>query len=648
MKVTLTTSARVAVLLLLSLGVSAQQPATGVNELRKQIQDLVVIDRSESTPEEVKFLNRKFIRERQMRLRSLLEQRIAALNKYQSAVSGIIAPEEKAQIQETIRDLEKEMKDLDLAISNSSDTGTAEAAAVTNTRQPIPTMVSSAGSDSTPISANPSPELRSIRRPVAAAPRRIRPAALAMPPQEGESSADKAVEQFKTQLEREKSNIVDEVVQDLTGTADDARVAAAEVFGPLQNPTAFAKILSMNVFPQTRFVHEIESARVDKQVGGPASNAGTTSLVSKGSVPAILGFAVENGGLTRTNEGTTLTFRGNPVGLVDALMGKGFIDSYEDDSLTIKRLRRFSFALSYDTSLGDTPNVFAGNRQQLSSYSFRYEFFNHRDPRDPRYAVRWARLVTDNAQPVATDTNRVQNLFSRDATLKAWLEDARKAIANAPDGMVESVTRAKLAELEQLTLSLAVQNAVNNFSQSFSAYRAKRDELLNVVANGPIFTVDYVNSRRPGLIDTSNIKFIYSTGVVEGKASLTFNGDATFFNSHPGAGMKRLRDYDFSTQLDIPLGDPRGFGQFDLSFAGQFKRLAQDEVVNGTTIATKGNIGTLNLKLEVPIKNLGIKLPLAFTYSNRTEFDLKKELRANFGFAFDPDMLFNLLKPFSK
>ena len=654
MKAILTTSCRAAAFLFLSFAVvapiGAQQPeAAGVNELRKQIQELVVIDRSESTPEEVKTLNRKFIRERQARLRRLLEQRIAAMNKYQAAVSGITGTEEKGQIQDAIRDLDKEMKDLDLALSDGRDpSAAAEAATLTRSGDPIPEMVSS--TKKTDDGSRPAAGSSTRGRP-STVNRHLSPrpsATLAVQPGAQPASAEKAVEQFKSQLEIEKSNIVDEVVQDVTGTSARERETAAEVFGPLQNPTAFAKILSMNLFPQTTFVHEIESARVDKQVGGPASNAGSTSLVSKGSIPAILGFAVESGGLTRTNQGTTITFRGNPVGLVDALSGKGFIDSYEDDSLTIRRLRKFSFALSYDTSLGDTPNIFAGNRQQLSSYSFRYEFFNHRDPRDARYAAKWAQLVIDNAQPVARDANRVQDLFLRDATLRAWLEEARKAIFDAPDGMVESVTRAKLAELEQLTLSLAVQNAVNNFSQSFSAYRSERDQLLNAVANGPIFTVDYVNSRRPGLIDTSNIKFIYTTGVVEGRASLTLNGDATFFNSHPGPGMKRLRNYDFSTQLDIPLGDPRGFGQFDLSFAGQFKRLAEDEVVDGTVIATKGNIGTFNLKLEVPIKNLGIKFPLAFTYSNRTEFDLKKQLRANFGFAFDPDILYNLLKPFSK
>src|SRR6185369_717492 len=54
------------------------------------------------------------------------------------------------------------------------------------------------------------------------------------------------------------------------------------------------------------FVATAEDVRVDKQVGGSNSNSGSTSLVSKGSIPSILGYAVENGGLARDINGTTI------------------------------------------------------------------------------------------------------------------------------------------------------------------------------------------------------------------------------------------------------------------------------------------------------------------------------------------------------
>ena len=75
----------------------------------------------------------------------------------------------------------------------------------------------------------------------------------------------------------------------------------------------------------------VEDARTDKQVGAPAG-AGSTSLVSKGSVPGILGFAVENGALTQTTSSTTVTLRGNLVGWLDLLKNQDFILSYQDGS----------------------------------------------------------------------------------------------------------------------------------------------------------------------------------------------------------------------------------------------------------------------------------------------------------------------------
>jgi len=648
MKAKLTTSITIALIFLATFAAQAQQRETiSVTDLRKEIQELVIIDRNESTLPDVKDLNRKFIKERQTQLRLLLTQRISALSKYQASVSAIIGREEKMQVQEAIDDLQKELKDLDTEIAGSAaPAATVEKPILAAVRPQTSEITRSTNTDPRSEPATNSSNLANAIRTSPGLPQ-------TQPTKASEAkAADQATEDFRLEVERDTNRIVAEIVKDVRGTTGAERKTAAAGFGPTQNPANYAKILALgltrSVLPREQFNSEIESARVDKQVGGAASNAGSTSLVSKGSLPSILGFAVENGGLTKTSQGTTITFRGNPVGLLNAFAGKGFISGYEDDSNSpaAKALRKFSFAVSFDTSLGDTPNVLVANKQQLSSYSFHYEFFNHRDPRDPRYARTWKNLVSGNAQAVATDANRVQDLFRRDPNLLAWLEEAQAAIAAAPDDQLDNVVRAQFVNLEKVQLSAGVKNAVTSFQTAFSKYRQERNELLKIVANGPIFTVDYVNNRRPGLIDTSNFNFIYSNGVVKGKASVTVNGAFAFFNSQPGKGMNRLRDYDFSTQLDIPMGDPRGFGQFDLSFAGQLKRLVEDEVANGKIITPKGTIGSFNVKLEVPIKSLGIKFPIALTYSNRTEFDLKKQLRANFGFGFDPDILYNLLKPF--
>src|SRR6266498_5750166 len=141
-------------------------------------------------------------------------------------------------------------------------------------------------------------------------------------------------------------------VQDIR--AEKAKGGATEAdnvrtqFSPATRTTLFSFALIART--EAEFVRALEEARVDKQVGGGDTNGGSTSLVAKGSIPSILGFAVENGALTKDTNGTTITFRGNPVGIIKALGDSGFIASYDDDSPAVRKLRGLSFALSFDAS----------------------------------------------------------------------------------------------------------------------------------------------------------------------------------------------------------------------------------------------------------------------------------------------------------
>src|SRR5262249_43930836 len=140
-----------------------------------------------------------------------------------------------------------------------------------------------------------------------------------------------------------------------------------------------------------------ESARTDKSVGASNTASGTTNLVSKGSIPSLLGFAVENGALSRTVSGTTVTFQGSPTGIIEARANQRLIQSYlnEDGVPILQVLRRVGFSTTFDTSRGTTSPaegtpaqpVFTGSSQQLASWSFRVSLVNRRDPRHPVYRV---------------------------------------------------------------------------------------------------------------------------------------------------------------------------------------------------------------------------------------------------------------------
>ena len=74
----------------------------------------------------------------------------------------------------------------------------------------------------------------------------------------------------------------------------------------------FSLGLAVAAAPRDRYVTKIEEARVDKRVGGSATSSGT-SPASKASVPAILGFAVENGAIEKSTSGPTITLEGTAL-----------------------------------------------------------------------------------------------------------------------------------------------------------------------------------------------------------------------------------------------------------------------------------------------------------------------------------------------
>jgi hypothetical protein len=125
---------------------------------------------------------------------------------------------------------------------------------------------------------------------------------------------------------------------------------------------------------------------------------------------------------------------------------------------------------------------------------------------------------------------------------------------------------------------------------------------------------------------------------------LTFNASGTFFGGSAIGGGK-VRDYRSSLELDVPLKDIQGIGQPTLSFSGQYMHLLEEPLgqqvsINGVTISRTGGIGVFQTKLSIPVKDSGVKIPISFTYSNRTELIKETEVRGNVGVTFDFDSLF--------
>jgi len=405
---------------------------------------------------------------------------------------------------------------------------------------------------------------------------------------------------------------------------------------------------------RAQYVIDAENESVDTQVSSDASSSGSTSLVTKGSVPAILGFAVDNGGLLRSSNGSTITFRGNVAGLAKAVAGKGFISGYDEDSPATRFLRRTAFSFSFDASRGDQPGTFTGNKQQISNYSFHLDLYNKRDPRAARYREDWKaflsgvseQLVKQLYVSLTTLADPSTNTWN-DPALQKWYVIIDNAIRNAKPEEVEAILQEQLSKAPT-NLAATTVSELRNFDEHFKAWLDGRQAVLDKIAKAPIVSFEYINDRPLNEASLSKFNMIAELGFGP-KLDLTFNGALTMFNKRPiTPGVNRVRDFQFATQLDMPFGElGLGLGKPVLSFAGRYERLMADATLAGLSVPnTQGDIGVGQIKLVIPIKNSGVRIPFSFSFANRTELLREKEVRGNFGFTFDLDTIFARFKPF--
>ena len=465
-----------------------------------------------------------------------------------------------------------------------------------------------------------------------------------------------------------------------------------------QNASLFIEaVAAPSLMSLPLFRSEVQAWRTDVQTESPSSSAGSTSLVGKGSVPSLLGLAVENGALTQSTSGTSVTFRTNPAGMIKALQKYSYAESgpnsYQDP--LIKLVSKASAAITFNTGGSattggqgsQTPGVFTGNAQQISSFDFRYDLFNHRDPRDKRYDEKWISLRDGQAQTVADAARgfegRIKGTIPYDPLKKKQFDEWAQKVAgwvdmadeNAADTAPNSVQSVVYAIADDFVKTFGddpdVRVAKDAVVKALTEYLKTAASIRNLISKSPIVTLEYTDARQgttatmmsmaaasaapamPGakLPDLTTFKFIVAGGTVGG-ATLTANASVTLFNSNPQAPDKgRVRDFQLSGQVDVPLREIQSIGVPTLTFAGLFLSLREQPLgipvqVNGVNVNLKGNMGFAQAKISFPVKKgSGVNVPLSITYASRTELNKEHDVRGSVGMTLDLDTIFAGLKP---
>jgi hypothetical protein len=429
-----------------------------------------------------------------------------------------------------------------------------------------------------------------------------------------------------------------------------------------------------------KFILEAENARTDKQLGAGTKSAGSTSLLVKGGMPRFLSWAIENGAAEGSRDGTTLTFRINPTGLLNAIAQPNYINqllgqsdfnfqSPENTDGFSKILRNVSLGFSFDIKRGVETPTFIGSKQQLSAVSVRYQFINKRDPTSRIYREDWQKFAENVGSEYLSRTNLAWNALIEETdngkrfnnqTLQKWLDDTNRAIAKATVVPTSETDKAAVEEMLKILEKEAAKLESNelkkdsNLSEASAIlgtaslkYAAEKRRILEKIQKGDVLSAEYTNYREVNAPDLSNFRIIAQKSFL-GSWDLLFNGSLTFFNKKPTAtDVKRIRDFDFGLEMETKLRD-LGFGQPTFSFAGKYQRLASNisDALGIVQPDTKGDVAYGQLKIVFPIFGTGIKLPFSLTFANRSELIKEKKIGANFGFTFDFDQLFLRGLPF--
>ena len=428
-------------------------------------------------------------------------------------------------------------------------------------------------------------------------------------------------------------------------------------------------------------------ARLDRQLSSPSTAAGSTSLVSRAGSSELFAFAIDTGALTRSVNGTTATVSTT----ADQLFRT--ITNYEPlciascsykGGFEARVLVPLSVAASFDLSQRNTTTATTSGQAsgapappitsapipagvgRLSTLTARYEIRNQFNARSTAFQQHWRDAIntqltelllsaTVTGDAVRQILQRKAHLLDRDALVKAARSDATGA------ALAAAFSEYFNSETDQL---LGDEEVLSKLSQAVHDLGLYRDAWLKALreAAGTMFTFEYTYSKPANQPDTHNFKLIYAHDF-QAMGMLTVNASASIYDSvAPAATYGRVHYGQFSMQYDRNLRDEKAALQPQLSLAGYYQYQPSPSILNipagtvvpGTSIplpngiqefvGTAGNLWITQGKITIKGRG-GISIPLAVSWSNKTDLLQGTRVGAQVGINYDFSQLGGLLSP---
>lgn len=654
----------------------AQEPARSVQSLRQQIAVLEKIENDASTSNEVRLVNRTLLAARKTQLATLLGKEIDALLKYEKTVESALSAGERATIAGLVSDLKQQLESLQN--SNETPKSSNEVGTTTGSGPSSPEAGTEAVRDSQ------------------------------LPP----SSNSTVVSNHSIATSQLLNDNPPACYADAPITLLETAKGAAQLLLRGEDPSS--QFNTLVFFAVTHVVavddgHEEllksievkrlkdQTKRTDKQVGSPASAAGSTSAAEKPSFAEILGFAIEHGGIQQAVNGTTLHLSTTPYALFGAFRSvepqtlfnptlnnpqtSGVLASYDTQSNYKKYGYLTRLGISADFNIDNQDALLTNvRRKQLADWSLRLRLTKDRSMRSRDAEKIWNDISTEFARPALVMTRMLADTFQSDPELEAkrreisdrfntLTADASVRALSADNSLSQDAKIGRVRDKILCQIKTDIVDQLHNPSGTFKIRAETRKRIVNVtlpayaaalnakdralkifddelenLSYKPILTLAYDNVRPVDGANYSQLKLLFSkrTGT---PMNLIANGGLSFYHK-PNALLRQQSIRDFSVALSFEgtagrspfLMESQDENPITYSFTGRFQRVLENRFVAGR----KADIAVAQFKLTVPVV-AGMSFPLSVTFANASELIKEKHVRANFGFSFDTDKLLKVI-----
>lgn len=443
----------------------------------------------------------------------------------------------------------------------------------------------------------------------------------------------------------------------------------------------------------SRFLKTLESRRTDKQAGASTGVGGSTNLVSKGTTAKVLSVAAEYGALTETVNKQIVTVQGSFDGIPAALVRQSLVPycpaNHQKEgecvsSRLIETLKRFSYAVSFDTSPSAQnvtgtpaaapqgtaqPVTFTADGHSITAATVRAVLVNDRDKVSNTFQQAWkVRVTSASGAPLKkagddllAKAGNFLDVVTSDPAYSKWQHDAVPLLI-AATGREDTVWGDQLRTLaDRLRPNHPdLFDKVREVETAFDVYRLEEDAVVDALQK-PIATLQYDFKRPPSQPETDTLRLIFDKGLGSGW-SVALNGAVEIYHHAPPAsvsGSGRVRDAQFGAEFQKDLGTLDVLGAAAIAGAYYYQFQNSPSILNVTpgtplegitlvglpstamqVFAAKGDIHVAQVRLVLGPHDSSARFPFAISYSNRTELLDKPAWRAQIGVSYDFDSLF--------